>query len=108
MDDALKDAIKRALKPGSLYWSGFDETDPDRWSEVEIRINVPPEIIDSVATTGSWIVSRRDYDLGAIFMRRRQSLAKTEVRTLIIEALTMAYQHSGQFGSWIVVQDGPE
>jgi hypothetical protein len=107
MDPRLNDAIERAVDPSSNYWwgsSAIDQTDAVTIYEVEIRIDVPAGRIDEVNGTGGWVVAERDVALEAVFLRRHQPLDQTSIASLIRDGITIAFNHSGRFHSWIDIE----
>ena len=68
-------------------------------AEVEIRINV--EDVHALEAPEGWQVAARRPDLGAVYLRRRQSLARRDIRRLFEEAIRIAYANQGRFHSWM-------
>ena len=62
---------------------------------------MPGEDLDALQPPAGWTIARRDADLRAVFLRRKQRLTRQAVRDLITEAIVFAHQTGGRFQSWL-------
>jgi hypothetical protein len=102
MNGDLAAIIEHACGPNSIYWAFLDvsKQDPREDREVEIRINVTGETAAKLKPPSGWTIARRDTDLGAVFLRRKQRLTHQAVSDLIRDALLLAHDAGGTFQSW--------
>lgn len=102
MSRDLDTVIELACSPSSIYWAFLDvsEEEVQEQREVEIRINAAHETVGTIEPPLGWRVARRDTDLGAIFLRRKQRLTSQAIRSLIRDALLLAHKAGGTFQSW--------
>jgi hypothetical protein len=97
----LTEAIERACRAGSRFWLHLGRPRNVKLvQEVEIRIDVPVDIARTVTEIGGWRIAEVRPEVGMLFLRRLQPLTRDAVRTLIVDAITLAYEYGGQFHSW--------
>lgn len=99
-DDILKEALDRVSAPESHFW-GFwrpDEIDTNNPQTVEVRLNIPDGDETMIEADEEWCISHRK--TGMLFLRREQMVDRAGVKTLFLDALTLAVKNGWQFHSW--------
>jgi hypothetical protein len=93
--------IQRACSPSSHYWLHLhtpDDAELDH--EVEIRIDIPVDVVFSSADAPQWRLAASKPKLGMVFLRRFQPLTRDAIGGMIAEAVTLAFKYGGRFHSW--------
>jgi hypothetical protein len=97
----LTAAIERACRPRSRFWVHLGRPRNARLvQEVEIRIDVPVDVARAITDIVGWRIAETRPEVGMLFLRRLQPLTRDAVKTLIVDAITLAYEYGGQFHSW--------
>lgn len=74
--------------------------DRRRAHEVEIRLDLPREMLAKKLDIAGWRIAQKSDD-GKLFLRREQPLTNIALRRLFREAIVLADGYEGRFHSWM-------
>jgi hypothetical protein len=99
----LDRAIRNSAIRGTYYWYFLGKRGKSRRRpyQVEVRVDLPEEVLRSFLPPDGWVVARLNVARGMVFLRRRQELRDKDLRAMFAEVLTFASKNGGHFHSWM-------